>query len=76
MKSMLNFFKYLNSKHPNIRLTMEKETNKLLPFLDLFVKNEGRTFTTSVYREETSIGFFTQLNNFTPFSYTVALIQC
>ena len=28
---------------------MEKETNKFLPFLDVLVKNKGRSFTTSVY---------------------------
>ena len=48
------FFKYLNSKHPNIKFTMEKENNKVLPFLDVLVKNEGRTFTTSVYSKKTS----------------------
>ena len=47
-----NFFKYLNSKHPNIKFTMEKETNKFLPFLDVLVKNEGRTFTTFVCRKK------------------------
>ena len=52
------FFKYLNSKHSNIRFTMEKGTNKFLPFLDVLVKNEGRKFTTSVYRKKTSIGTF------------------
>ena len=40
-----NFFKYLNSKHPNINFAMEKETNTFLPFLDVLVKKESRTFT-------------------------------
>ena len=62
-----NFFQYLNSKHPNIKFTMEKETTKCLPFLNVLVKNGGRTFTTSVYRKKTAIGFFTQYNSFTPF---------
>ena len=70
------FFKYLNSKHPNIKFTMEKENNKFLPFLDVLVKNEGRTFTTSVYRKKTSIGLFTQYSSFTPFSYKIGLINC
>ena len=48
------FFKYLNSKHPNIKFTTEEETNQFLPFLDVFVQKEGRTFTTSVYRKKTS----------------------
>ena len=36
-----NLFKYLSSKHP--KFTMEKETNKFLPFLDVLVKDEGST---------------------------------
>ena len=65
-----NFFKYLNSKHLNINFAMEKETNTFLPFLDVLVKKEGRTFTTSVYmNKKMSIGLFTQYNSFTTFSY-------
>ena len=55
---------------------MEKETNKFLPFLDVVVKNEGRTFTTSVYRKKTSIGYFMQYSSFTPFSCKIGLIKC
>ena len=70
------FFKYLNSMHLNIEFTMEKETNKFLPFLDVLAKNEGRTFTTSVYWQKTSIGLCTQYSSFTPFSYKINLINC
>ena len=34
------FFKYLSSKHSNIKFAMEKETNKFLPFLDVLVKKQ------------------------------------
>ena len=30
----LSFFSYINSQHPNIKFTMEKEENHKLPFLD------------------------------------------
>ena len=70
------FFKYLNFTHSNIKFTMEKENNKFLPFLDVLVKNEGRTCTTSVYRKKTSIGLFKQYSNFTPFSYKIGLKNC
>ena len=46
---------------------MEKETNKFLRFLDVLVKNESRTFTTSVYRKKTSIEPFIQYNSYTAF---------
>ena len=71
-----NFFKYLNSKHPTIKFTMEKETNKFLPFLDVLDKNERRIFTNSVYSKKTATGLFTQYNSFTPFSYKIGLIKC
>ena len=29
------FFDYINTRHPNICFTMEKETDKKLPFLDI-----------------------------------------
>ena len=70
------FNNYLNSKHSNIKFTVEKETNKFLSFLDFLVKNEVSTFTTSVYRKKTSIGLFTQYKSFTPFRYKIGLIQC
>ena len=66
----------LKNKHPSVKFTMEKETNKFLPFLDVLVKNEGRIFTTSVYMKKTSIGLFTPYNSFTPFSYKIGLIKC
>ena len=54
---------------------MEKETNKFVPLLNVLVKNDGWTFTTSVYREETSTGLFTQYDSFIPFSYKIGLIK-
>ena len=71
-----HFSKYLKSKHPNINFTMEKETNKFLPFLDVLVKNEDRTFTTSLYRKKISVGLLTQYNRFIPFSNKIGLIKC
>ena len=75
------FFKYLNSKYPNIKFTIEKETSKFLPFLNVLVINEGRTFTTSVfttsvYRKKTFIGVFLHCSSFTPFSYKIILLNC
>ena len=70
------FFKYLNSKHPNIKFTMEKETNAFLQFLNVLFKNKGRIFFTSVYRKKTSIGLFTLYSSFTPFSYKIGIINC
>ena len=34
MRMMLNYFDLINSQHPNIKFTIEKEANKALVFLD------------------------------------------
>ena len=70
------FFKYLNSKHPIIKFTMEKETIKFSPFSDVPFKNKRRTFTTSVYRKKVSIELFMKYSSFTPFSYKISLKNC
>ena len=36
----LVFFDFLNSQHPNIKFTMEKESNKMLAFLDVCISNK------------------------------------
>ena len=54
---------------------MEKETNKFSKFLEVFVKSEGRTFSTSVYRRKASIGRFIQYNSFEPFSNKIGLTK-
>ena len=33
------FFNYINKQHPNIRFTMERETDHVLPFLDVLINN-------------------------------------
>ena len=33
------FFNYINTRHPNIKFTMETEVNKIIPFLDVLIDN-------------------------------------
>ncbi|XP_071441730.1 conserved oligomeric Golgi complex subunit 3-like [Hetaerina americana] len=48
------FLEHMNSVHPNIRFTMEKEDNGQLPFLDILIKKrEDGTLSHSVYRKPT-----------------------
>ena len=75
-KDAENFFEFLNCQHKSIKFTLEKESNKLLSFLDVLIKNEGNRFSTSVYRKKTSVGLFTQFNSFTPISYKIGLVRC
>ena len=46
------FLNYINSKHSNIKFTMEIEQNSVLPFLDVSVHRSGNRFQTTVFRKE------------------------
>ena len=43
------FFIHLNSMHPALRFTLEKEKKSTLPFLDALVYKETSAFLTTVY---------------------------
>ena len=47
-----NVFEFLNFHHKNIKFILEKESHKCLSLLDIFIKNEGNRFSTSVYRKK------------------------
>ena len=38
------FFNYINTRHPNIKFTMETEVNKIIPFLDVLIDNKPKYF--------------------------------
>ena len=58
------FLNYLNSKHRNIKFTVEREENNSLSFLDIKIFRDGGKFQTSVYRKST---FSFVLTNFESF---------
>ena len=53
------FLSYLINKHPNIKFTVEKESNAKLPFLDVLVQKGNGRFVTSVYRKPSFSGLGT-----------------
>ena len=54
----LIFLDYINSRHPNIRFTMEKELNRKLPFLDVLIDNsDTNSFLTRVYLRKPLLGY-------------------
>ncbi len=73
------FFNFINSRHPNIKFTMEKEMNNTLAFLDVFIDNknsrDSSSPVTSVYRKKTYTGLLTNYFSFTSFSYKLGLIR-
>ena len=75
-KDALEFFQYINGKHPNIRFTMEMEVNHKLPFLDVLFDNSNpaQSLVTSVFRKSTYTGLLTNFLSFSPFSYKLGPI--
>ena len=70
------FFHYINSRHPNIRFTIEKQVNHKLPFLDVLTNNhDPNSSLTSVYCKKTFTGSLTNYFSFTSYSYKVGLIK-
>ena len=53
------FLDFLNSKHRNIKFTVEQESQGKLPFLDVLVRKEGGRLQTSVFRKPTFSGLGT-----------------
>ena len=70
------FFDYINSRHPNIKFTVEKQFNHKLPFLDVLIDNHDPSSSlTRVYRKKTFTGLLTNYFSFTSYSYKVGLIK-
>ena len=53
---LIKFLAHLNTQHPAIRFTVETESEKELPFLDLNVRRSDNILSTDVYRKPTHTG--------------------
>ena len=69
------FYSYLNSLHPSLRFTFEKECNWILPFLDVLVEKNDHEFVTSIYRKPTFTGQYIRWNSFCPMKRKTNLIS-
>lgn len=73
---------FLNSRHPNIKFTEEKEIllpngASELPFLDVLVtRNDEDGVQTSVYRKKTFTGTYLHWSSLSPRDYKIGLINC
>ena len=61
--------KYLSSKHPSIKLSLEKENDGRLSFLHINIFRGKGKFITNVYRKKTFSGVYTNFNSFIPETY-------
>ena len=65
----------LETFHPNIKLTYEKEVNNTPPFLDvLFIRNSDHIYT-NVYRKETNTDWCLHWHALTPVSWKNGTIR-
>ena len=72
---LINFFIFLNQRHPKIKFTIKKQTENQLSFLDLFITRSGDNFLTSVYLKKHSICLYTKYLISTPFSCKIGLVK-
>ena len=68
-------FTFLNSRHPNMKFTFEKEKDSKIAFLDICINKTNHSFCTSVFRKRTSIGLHTNFSSFNPSYYKIGLIK-
>ena len=66
---------YLNCQHPNITFASEIKENNSISFPDIKINRENNRFLTSVYRNPTFSGVFTNFDNYMPLSYKSGLIS-
>ena len=69
------FKKYLFSKHPSMKFSLEKENDDHLSFSDINIFREKGKFVTNVYRKKNFSGVYTNFNSFIPEIYKTGLIE-
>ena len=73
----LDFLNFLNKRHPNIKFTIEKQTNHSIAFLDVFISSiNNQNLTLQTYHKLTYTGLLLNFKSFTSFSYKISLIKC
>ena len=74
-KEAEDFLAFLNTRHDNIKFTMEKEDNGKLPFLDISIEKLNEMFVTSVYKKPSDTGLLTNFSSFVSSTYKKCLIK-
>ena len=73
----LNFSNFLNNRHPNIKLTIEKQIKHSIAFLDVFILGiTNQNITLQTYHKSTYTGLLLNFKSFTSFSYKINVIKC
>ena len=67
------FFSDLNSRHPNVKFTMEAKVNKVIPSLDVFIDNRNNILNITTYHKSTYSGLPLDFDSFTSRFYKISL---
>ncbi len=71
-RQLSNFHKNINNKHPNIKFTLESETNKSINFLDLTITNVNNRHTFKIYRKDTQTDHAIDKSSNHPYQHKMA----
>ena len=69
------FFRYMNSRHPNIRYTYEEEHQNKISFLDISITRCNNKLMTSIFRKKTFSGVYLNFYSHLPIDYKKGLIR-
>ena len=73
----LNFFNFLNNRHPNIKFTVEKQINHSIAFLDVFISGiNNQNLTLQTYHKSTYTRLLLNVKSLTSISSKISLIKC
>ena len=64
----------MNTKHPNIKFSLEFEENDYFSFLDVKITCRNNQLVTSVFHKATFSGIFTNFKSFMPVTYKFGLV--
>ena len=67
---------FLNNRHPNIKLTKEKQINHSIAFLDVFISGiHNQNLTLQIYHKWAYAGLLLNFKSSASFSYKISLIR-
>ena len=69
------FLDFLNTRHKNIKFTIEKEQDQKLPFLDVLITKKSNNRITTNYRKSTETGLLTKYLSFILTRYKLRLVK-
>ena len=72
---VLKFLRYMNSRHQNIKFTVEGEENDSLSFLDINISRKDGKLATSIHRKKTFSGVYLNYDSYLPRDYKRGLIS-